>query len=128
MRVWTRVTKRWLSVSEKLQKRLCRAIMTLHVVLLLNPQINVEIWLVCLFYRYNFRSSYQRCSVNKVLLEIFQNSQENTFARDSFLIKLQAWTATLFKNRFWHRCFSVNFAKFLRTLLDESFYPLLENV
>ena len=31
----------------------------------------------------------QRCSVKKVLLEIFQNLQENTFARVSFLIKLQ---------------------------------------
>ena len=32
----------------------------------------------------------QRCSVKKVLLEISQNSQENTCARISFLIKLQA--------------------------------------
>ena len=32
----------------------------------------------------------QRCSVKKVLLEILQNSQENTCARDSFLKKLQA--------------------------------------
>ena len=32
----------------------------------------------------------RRCSVKKVFLEISQNSQENTFARVSFLIKLQA--------------------------------------
>ena len=32
----------------------------------------------------------QRCSVKKVLLEISQNLQENTCARVSFLIKLQA--------------------------------------
>ena len=31
----------------------------------------------------------QRCSVKKVFLEILQNSQENTCARVSFLIKLQ---------------------------------------
>ena len=30
------------------------------------------------------------CSLKKVFLEISQNSQENTCARDSFLIKLQA--------------------------------------
>ena len=30
------------------------------------------------------------CSVEKVFLEISQNSQENTCARASFLIKLQA--------------------------------------
>ena len=29
------------------------------------------------------------CSVKKVFLEIWQNSQENTYDRDSFLIKLQ---------------------------------------
>ena len=32
----------------------------------------------------------QSCFVNKVFLEISQNSQENTCARESFLIKLQA--------------------------------------
>ena len=31
----------------------------------------------------------QRCSVKKVFLQIWQNSQENTCARVSFLIKLQ---------------------------------------
>ena len=32
----------------------------------------------------------QMCSVKKVFLEILQNSQENTCARVSFLIQLQA--------------------------------------
>ena len=32
----------------------------------------------------------QGCSVKKVFLEISQNPQENTCARDSFLMKLQA--------------------------------------
>ena len=36
------------------------------------------------------RSSHQVCSVRKGFLEILQNSQENTCARVSFLIKLQA--------------------------------------
>ena len=63
--------------------------------------------------------SHQRCSVKKVFLEISQNSQENTCARVSFLIKLQAASATLLKKRLWHRCFPVNFAKFLRTLFTE---------
>ena len=38
----------------------------------------------------------QRCSVKKVFLEILQNSQENTYARVSFLIKLQVWDRTRF--------------------------------
>ena len=33
----------------------------------------------------------QRCSVKKLFLDILQNSQENTCARASFLIKLQAF-------------------------------------
>ena len=37
----------------------------------------------------NTRSSRQGCSMKKVFLEILQNSQENTCARVSFLIKLQ---------------------------------------
>ena len=65
-----------------------------------------------------FRSSHRRCSVKKVFLKISQNSQENTCARVSFLIKLQASglrPATLLKKRLRHRCFPVNFVKFLRT-------------
>ena len=38
-----------------------------------------------------YRSSHQRCSIKKVFLKISQNSQENTWARACFLIKLQAW-------------------------------------
>ena len=56
----------------------------------------------------------QRCSVKKIFLKISQNSPENTFARVSFLIKLQAAPVTLLKKRHWRRCFPVNFAKFLR--------------
>ena len=52
------------------------------------------------------RSSHQRCSVNKMFVEILQISQENTCARVSFSIKLQVSG---------NRCFPMNFAKFLRT-------------
>ena len=53
----------------------------------------------------------------KVFLEISRNSQENTCAGVSFLIKFQASRpATLLKKRLWHRCFPVNFGKFLRIL------------
>ena len=41
---------------------------------------------------YTTEAVFQRCSVEKVFLEISQNSQENTFARFSFSIKLQAET------------------------------------
>ena len=54
-----------------------------------------------------------RCSVKKVLLEISQNSQENTRARDSFLIKLQAWAwaCNFIKRESLARVFSCEFCE-----------------
>ena len=52
--------------------------------------------------------------LKKVFLKILQNSQKNTCARVSFLIKLQALRLQFFKKRLWHRCFPATFAKFLR--------------
>ena len=56
----------------------------------------------------------RRCSVKKVFLKISQNSQENTCARVFFNKGAGLRPATLFKKGLWHRCFSVNFAKFLK--------------
>ena len=61
------------------------------------------------------RSSHRRCSVKKVLLKSSQNSEQNTCARVSFLIKLQAPPAALLKRWLCYRCFPVNFEKCLRT-------------
>ena len=75
------------------------------------------------------RSSYRRCSMKKGVLENFakfigKHLYQNIF----FLIKLQAEGATLLKKKLWHRCFPVNFAKFLRTtfLQNTSGLPLLK--
>ena len=58
----------------------------------------------------------RRCSVKKMSLEIFQDSQENTCARVSFFNKVACLSpATLLKKSLWYRCLPVNFAKFLRT-------------
>ena len=60
----------------------------------------------------------KRCSVKQVFLEIYQNSQENTYGRVSFSIKSQVLglrPATILKKRLWCRCFPVSFAKFRRT-------------
>ena len=57
----------------------------------------------------------QRCSVKNLFIEISQNSYQNTCVRVSFFIKLQASICNFIKKRLWHRCFPVNFAKFLRT-------------
>ena len=56
------------------------------------------------------------CSVEKLFLKISQNSQKNTCATVSFLNKVvRLRLTTLSKKRLWHRCFPVNFDKFLRT-------------
>ena len=56
----------------------------------------------------------RRCSVKKMFLGLSQNSQENICARVS-LQSCMPQSATLLKKKLWHRCFPVNFAKFLRT-------------
>ena len=60
-----------------------------------------------------------------MFLEISQNSQEKTCARASILIKLQAWPAPLLKRGLWHRCFPLNFVKFLRTPFSQNTYGRL---
>ena len=64
----------------------------------------------------------------KVLLEILQNSQENTCARVFFNKVADLRPATFLKKRLWHWCFLVNFAKFLRaTFLMKNSGGLLLN-
>ena len=50
----------------------------------------------------------------EVFSEISQNSQENTSARDFLNEVADLRPVTLFKKCLWHRCFPVNFGKFLR--------------
>ena len=61
------------------------------------------------------RSSIQRWSIKRVFLRISKILQENTCARVSFLITLEALAYSVNKNRPWNRWYSVNFAKFSRT-------------
>ena len=49
------------------------------------------LFLACFLLQCQYRSSHRRCSIKKVFLEISQKSQENTCARISCLIKVQAW-------------------------------------
>ena len=63
----------------------------------------------------------QRCFAKKVFLEISQNSQEKHLSENFLFNKVKGLRlATLSKKRLWHRCFPVNFTKFLRT-------PFLQN-
>ena len=58
----------------------------------------------------------QSCSVKKVFSQFLQKLQENTCARVPFLSKVTAlMPATLLRKRLQHRCFPLNFTKFVRT-------------
>ena len=59
------------------------------------------------------RSSHRRCSVKKSVLKNFAKFTGKH-------VRQSLRPATLLKKRLWHRCFHVNFAKFLRT-------PFLQN-
>ena len=64
--------------------------------------------------------------MKKVFLEISQNSQENTWPESLFNKVAGLRPVTLLKRRLWHKCFLVNFAKFLRILfLTEHLWWLL---
>ena len=59
------------------------------------------------------RSSHQRCSVTKGVLKNFAKFRGKHLCQVLFFIKVASPTSLL-KKRLWHRCFPVNFAKFLR--------------
>ena len=67
------------------------------------------------------RSSHRRCSARKGVLRNFALFTGKHQCQRLFFNKVAGLRpVTLAKKRLWHRCFSANFAKFLRT-------PLLQN-
>ena len=61
----------------------------------------IDVWQVPKYANEVLLTITQRCSVKKVFLNILQNSQENTCARASFSIKLQAlWLQLYLKKDF----------------------------
>ena len=62
------------------------------------------------------RSSHQRCSLRKVSRGNFAKFAGKYLCQGLFFNKVAGLKpATLLKKRIWHRCFPVNFEKFLRT-------------
>ena len=64
------------------------------------------------------------CSVKKVFLEISQNSQKNTYARVSFLIKLQAEAWNFIKNGNLAHAFSCEFWKISKNTFSYKTRPV----
>ena len=68
-----------------------------------------------------YRSSHRRCSVRKGVFSNFAKSTGRQLCQSLFFNKVTGLSpATLLKNRLRHRCFPVNFTKFLRI-------PFLQN-
>ena len=62
------------------------------------------------------RKSHQRCSVRKGVLRNFAKFTGKHLCQVLFYNKVAGpEPATLLKKKLWHRCFPMNFAKFLRT-------------
>ena len=65
---------------------------------------------------HNPKSSHQRCAVKNGVLRNFAKFTGKQLCQILFFYKVAGLRpATLLKKRLWHRCFSDNFAKFLRT-------------
>ena len=72
------------------------------------------------------RSSHHRRSLTKGVLRNFAKFTWKSLCQSLFLKKVKGLRPAIFlKKRLWHRCFPVNFAKFLSTPLDISGRPLL---
>ena len=88
-----------------------------------RPNLNINEMYISISIYERYRNRAFKKQPPEVFLESSQNSQENTCAKVSFLIRLQVLglrPATLLKKRHWHSYFPVNFAKFVST-------PFLQN-
>ena len=71
-------------------------------------------------------TSHRKFSVGRLFLEISQNSQENTFVRVSFLIKLQATVCNFIKNKTLAQVFFCEFCEISNnTFFTEHLWLLL---
>ena len=65
---------------------------------------------------FNFILLFDRCTVKKGVLRNFAKSTENRLRQSLFFNKVTGLgPVTLLKKRLWHRCFPLNFTRFLRT-------------
>ena len=68
----------------------------------------------CLRDKSHYRSSHRICSKRKGVLRNFANLTRKHLCQSLFFDKVAGFS--LWKEMLWHRCFHVNFVKFLRTL------------
>ena len=74
------------------------------------------------FFQLSFAANekpYPECSIKEMFLEISQNSQENTYARISFLINLQASTSNFIKIETLAQVFFCELCKISKSTFSE---------
>ena len=93
---------------------------------MISCKFAVDCWLYFLAFTERFsnnRSSHQWCSVKKGVVKNFIKFIGKHLCQSLFFNKVASLRpATLLEKRLWHRCFPVNFVKFLRTPPDECFW------
>ena len=118
------ICQRFLYWNEILQNNNIMTTSTIFMFIYLDTKIPPTLLLSNFFFQMPSPEAVTpKCSAKKLFLKVSWNSKENTCVGFSFLIKfgvkLQATAgllpATLLKKRLQDRCFSVNFAKFVRT-------------
>ena len=91
----------------------------------MNKTFNFPIYLfICnLYISFRvYRSCHRKCSMKKGVLKNFAKITRKRLCQSLYFNKV----ATLSKKRFWHKCFPVNFVKFLRApIFIEHFWWLL---
>ena len=78
----------------------------------------------------NFKSEAvaQRCSVKKGVLRNFENSQENSSVRVSFLIKLQTEACNFIKKETLIQVFSCKFCEIAKITFSYRTFPVAASV
>ena len=66
-------------------------------------------------FKFTCRSSHRRCSVKKGVLRNFAKFTGKHLCLRLFFNKVAGLRPATLKKSLWHRCFPVNFAKFLGT-------------
>ena len=73
------------------------------------------------FELFMFRTSHRRCSLRKGVLRNLEKFTGKNLCQSLFFYEVAGLRpVTLLKKKLWHRCYPVNFAKFLKT-------PFLQN-
>ena len=103
--------------GKNIKKHLRKNVLSFHIC---NRNSSIRNWfslplMLGVIFIAGFRSSHWRCSVKKYVPRNFTKFIGKHLCQSPFFNKVaRLRSATLLKKRLWHRCFPMNFVKFLR--------------